>query len=120
MINADRPSARQDDPLSALHLFRRVACLNAAAFGGIAAVLLAVGLVEDSIRVWNLGLTLIVSGAIALSLAGFGYVAEPIMRHLCALEVGERAIGQAIEDLGASGRDDDDDGDELGRRRQSS
>lgn len=112
MINDDHLC---DDPLTVFRFLRRGACYLGITLGAVALALLISGDVADSIQVWNLGCTLVVSAAIAFGCTAVVYAVEPVMRGMRAIEVGEQAIAETVAGLG----NDDDGGGDLSRRRRA-
>jgi len=108
MINDD---PYQDDPVTLLRTVRRGACLTGVTLTAAALAALASGRADDSIRAWNAGLTLLVGSSIAYAFAAGAVLAEPMLRHQRALEIGEQAIVETIRRLS--------DADELARRRHA-
>jgi hypothetical protein len=115
----------QDDPLTALHVMRRTAQGISVVLSALSAGALAAGLWEDSLQVWNLGLTLLGIAAMAGIVSAITYVGELVIRtqrdldagqceisaRLDALEAGERALAGAMRKMS-------DPADELGQRRE--
>ena len=118
-----------DDPITVLHVLRRVAITLTLAILIICLCLLGVGLAMDDLRIYNLGLALLAGAPCGAVIATCAYFCELSLRshrdtrgdvrrtshHLDAIEAGERIIAEAMR----SADDDDDDDDELGRRRES-
>jgi hypothetical protein len=134
LIDSMGAHGRDEDPITVLRVLRRTVLTVMLAFVVIGVSLLAVGLAQGDMRMWNLGCTTlilsIVGGGIVIAVL---YCAELGMRsiqqareegqetqaevrentaRLNALEATERAIADAIRP------DDDGDDDELGRRRR--
>jgi hypothetical protein len=131
---------RDDDPITVLHVLRRTALALMGCLMVIGLCLLAAGLALDTIELWNLGCTMslgappcaiIASGAwfCELSQRGIQQTRQEVQENstrldalevrerensirLDAIEAGERAIAEAIRSA------DDEDGDELRRRRE--
>lgn len=124
---------RDDDPITVLHVLRRTALAATITLAVIGLCLLAAGLTSDVIRLWNLGCTILLYVPAGLIIAAGAWFCELSQRgiqqtredvretrqevrdntlRLDAIEEGERAIADAIRSA------DDEDGDELRRRRE--
>jgi hypothetical protein len=107
--------SRDNDPITTLRVMRRAVLGITLAGLLVALCLLAVGLITDDLRIWNLGLALlaglpggavIVAGTLFAEMSLRGIRANS--KRLDAIEAAERAIADTIQP------------DELERRRRES
>lgn len=110
---------RDDDPATVLHILRYSFTAVTIATLVIALSLLGVGLSEEIMELWNLGCTMLILAAGGGIVITALYCSEQTQRglrqaiaRLDAVEAGERAIADAFR------TPDDEDGDELRRRRE--
>jgi hypothetical protein len=128
----------EDDPGTAMRIMRRGASGAAVVIAAFGFACLGAGLWEDSVQLWNLGLTTLGLAGMAGIVAAGAYIGElvdrgrradrehfaevhehigefrdclaEILRRLSELEAGERAIAGAVRKMS-------DPADELGQRR---